>query len=94
MGAKQSKPGESGMTIAKDLRDRWLTADDTTSISHAGHFLRHYPSLRKGNASGMIAMCKSTTNKWPTNFLINQFACDKIKKAAEHANDSTSYVIK
>ena len=92
MGAKQSKPGESGMTIAKDLRDRWLTADDTTSISHAGHFLRHYPSLRKRNASGMIAMCKSTTNKWPTNFLINQFACDKIKKAAEHANDSTSYV--
>ena len=78
----------------KDPRDSWLTTDDTMSISHAGHFLRHYPILRKRNASEMIAMCESSTNKWPTNFLINPMACDKIKKAAEHANNSTSYVIK
>ena len=79
---------------AKDPRDSWLMADDATSVSHAEHFLRLYPILQQRNASNEIAMCESPTNKRPTNFLINRFACDKIKKAAEHANDSTSYVIK
>ena len=97
MRAKQSMFDANGLMTAKDAkdyRDEWLMIDDARSITHAGHYLRHYPTLRQRNASNAIAMCESATNKWPTNILINRFACDKIKKAAEHANDSASYVIK
>ena len=77
---------------AKDLS--WLANDGARSVPRARHPLRLCPILQQRKASNKIAMCESPTNKRPTNFLINWFACDKIKEKAEHANDSTSYVIK
>ena len=77
---------------AKDLS--WLANDGARSVPRARHPLRLCPILQQRKASNKIAMCESPTNKRPTKFLIKRFACDKNKKRAMHANDSTSYVIK
>jgi hypothetical protein len=77
---------------AKDLS--WLANDGARSVPRARHPLRLCPILQQRMASNKIAMCESPTNKKPTKFLIKWFACDKNKKRAMHANDSTSYVIK